>query len=1071
MKIFYFLLFFILSLVSFSQEICDNALDDDGDGLVDIADQDCQCLNELIPDPSVNEFSNCPGATGPLDYTTHWFSGYNNDTQYGTADFWHSCGSSHLNDVVFPPSSSNTGYLGFWNTNGNHREFVSTCLASQINSNTNHTLSLDIYTATTMQVEYDINTLLPDTTVFPAQGINLTIYGQPNCIFDILECPSGSWIELGSYQVNPLDEWQSISITISSALNTIGAIAIGSDCSAPTSNGPVGDYFYLDNISLQELSTNSYGFSIIESGDNCSGKVTLDLALDPSISNPTIQWYRNDSALTGQNSSTLIINTHFSSTYSVKVESGAFCEIKPHSIAVQNCDPTLDCSTLTLNTSIDQNEITFIASGGSGNFTYYLDDVSYGSDFQINATEADYWAIVEDDQGCRDSVQISILPAANPCLNSTLNLDTAVNLLDSIVSLSSSGGMGTSTYYLNDTLSNPIGALFDIPSEGSYTFIVKDEELCLDTIEVDIVFLGSSPPTPSTSENCTNGIDDNGDGLIDLNDPECDCELQTTLNYILNPSFEDYISCPTGPGNWGYTTSVEDFDTHLSRGTFDYYNTCGLTNYGADPPNLNSSHQSGYVGLFNIPGHQYALTGNDYKEYIGNCLQNPFLAGNTYTIEFEVISSFDDDTQTLSPLSEFGFFGTPNCNDIPFSGHGCPLNSQAGGVVNNFLGIYASGPQNWLELGIVSMTTQNGWETLSLTFTPSTDINAFALGPSCSTPLTRGYYYLDNIRVNQITSTTLISTGNFCNQNILLSAQQNFTNPSYQWFKEGIAIIGETTDQYNIPPNQSGLFTVQIMGDEGCVALDTTILSENCSDPCQNSNLEIDTNVNLSDSTITLSSSGGIGAGEFYLSDTSTNAIGSVFDIPSDGSYTFIVKDEALCLDTIEVSIVFPVINPPANNDPCLNSNLSLDTIVNLLDSTVSLSSFGGIGTSTYYLNDTNSASIGSLFDIPSDGSYTFIVKDEALCLDTIEVSIVFPVINPPANNDPCLNSNLSLDTIVNLLDSTVSLSSFGGIGTSTYYLNDTNSASIGNVFDIPSDGSYTFIVKDDQLCLDTIEV
>ena len=33
----------------FSQEICDNAIDDDGDGLIDLNDEECLCNGELVP--------------------------------------------------------------------------------------------------------------------------------------------------------------------------------------------------------------------------------------------------------------------------------------------------------------------------------------------------------------------------------------------------------------------------------------------------------------------------------------------------------------------------------------------------------------------------------------------------------------------------------------------------------------------------------------------------------------------------------------------------------------------------------------------------------------------------------------------------------------------------------------------------------------------------------------------------------------------------------------------------------------------------------------------------------------
>ena len=59
-------------------------------------------------------------------------------------------------------------------------------------------------------------------------------------------------------------------------------------------------------------------------------------------------------------------------------------------------------------------------------------------------------------------------------------------------------------------------------------------------------------------ENCSNGKDDDGDGLIDLKDPECWCkDSPPNLNYFHNASFEDYNSCQQDPAN-GYAQSSDN---------------------------------------------------------------------------------------------------------------------------------------------------------------------------------------------------------------------------------------------------------------------------------------------------------------------------------------------------------------------------------------------------------------------------------------------------------------------------------------------------------------------------------
>lgn len=61
----------LLSLNGFSQEICDNGIDDDGDNLVDVFDPECPCDDQILLCQPSCEYA-VPG--GPLNFTTQWTS-------------------------------------------------------------------------------------------------------------------------------------------------------------------------------------------------------------------------------------------------------------------------------------------------------------------------------------------------------------------------------------------------------------------------------------------------------------------------------------------------------------------------------------------------------------------------------------------------------------------------------------------------------------------------------------------------------------------------------------------------------------------------------------------------------------------------------------------------------------------------------------------------------------------------------------------------------------------------------------------------------------------------------------
>src|SRR5680860_184376 len=99
----------------------------------------------------------------------------------------------------------------------------------------------------------------------------------------------------------------------------------------------------------------------------------------------------------------------------------------------------------------------------------------------------------------------------------------------------------------------------------------------------------------NAQEICDNGIDDNGNGLIDLNDPECDCNgfgaSQTIPSLIPNPSFEDHSCCPSSYSQ----LNCADTWIQATDATSDYFN-CGYSFGAADNVGLTPPDGSGYVG-------------------------------------------------------------------------------------------------------------------------------------------------------------------------------------------------------------------------------------------------------------------------------------------------------------------------------------------------------------------------------------------------------------------------------------------------------------------------------------------
>jgi hypothetical protein len=210
-------------------------------------------------------------------------------------------------------------------------------------------------------------------------------------------------------------------------------------------------------------------------------------------------------------------------------------------------------------------------------------------------------------------------------------------------------------------------------------------------------------------------------------------------NLVMNPGFENYISCPTGLSP-PFTVASWVLPTD---GSADYYNSCATPVSGVGVPNNTFGSQTprtgnGYAGfiLRNIT--------SNYREYVEVQLSSPLVNGTTYQISFYV--SLSD--QSRWAIDKFGaYLSTTQVG--PITGTAVlSLTPQVANTLSNFItnktgwtlvsGTYlASGGENYLTIG-------NFYDDLSTT--PVTGLGGFYQG---------SYYYIDDVSVcaNCITPT------------------------------------------------------------------------------------------------------------------------------------------------------------------------------------------------------------------------------------------------------------------------------------------------------------------------------
>lgn len=300
-------------------------------------------------------------------------------------------------------------------------------------------------------------------------------------------------------------------------------------------------------------------------------------------------------------------------------------------------------------------------------------------------------------------------------------------------------------------------------------------------------------------EICNNSIDDDGDGLIDIQDTDCDCDQILPSGLIPNESFEIMECCPTGEADFQCATSWQQ-----AAPTSDYFHTCGITyptwiTPTQQPPQPLPDGQ-GYVGFRD--GKRTGLP--NYKEYVGACLTDEMEVGKVYTLDFFL--GFPLSTNSI----DMTIYATTECSNLPFTTQqntGCPLNSPG-----------------WDLLDQQFIQGDNEWVNVTFDLFADKPYTAIILGPGCDANPNFSndpYFFVDRLNLVEKVEEGLPFTnieGSLCEEEITLQLDLG-DEFGYQWYIDGIAIPGAESntitlqiDEFNV-----GAYSVVISTPVGCI--------------------------------------------------------------------------------------------------------------------------------------------------------------------------------------------------------------------------------------------------------------
>ncbi|MCB0655740.1 MAG: gliding motility-associated C-terminal domain-containing protein [Saprospiraceae bacterium] len=328
---FYVMAFLLISTALHGQELCNNAIDDDGDGRIDLQDADCKCGNLLLngdfetiwTDDSLAAYR-YPGTFGqPRLFPAFWGSVLGQPRYF--TDYL--CGP--LCDEVL---SGNYGlYLS--NTGENFQEIVGTCLAQPLQGGVSYRFGFHLG----VSCDFSRATRPGGVCEGGYQSI-LFVYGKRTCALiadtTFTDCQASAryGLELLDTIWLPANEVDSNgnSISFIGKIERRFTVPAGKQYRMflfgfPCQDDLVYHSVYLDNLRLE---ADPSGQLDILNSDACTGQVTLRVNAFDSVPPPgvTFQWYRDGIALPTETGPVLeLIPADGPGTYEVTWDDGGSC--------------------------------------------------------------------------------------------------------------------------------------------------------------------------------------------------------------------------------------------------------------------------------------------------------------------------------------------------------------------------------------------------------------------------------------------------------------------------------------------------------------------------------------------------------------------------------------------------------------------------------------------------------------------------------------------------------------------------------------------------------------------------
>jgi gliding motility-associated-like protein len=511
-----------LKVLAAETEICDNNLDDDGDGLIDAFDEDCGCLNsrpieELLPNGGFEKKEGCCSAIQSQEAVCvdNWVLLDGVPAIYRNPDCWAVQGQWLPVEGIHLESGFMIGQISYFREEL-HSTTIGTCLKEPMYAGNTYRLSIDLGRSfDSLVIQYEHPDVIGDMQ-FTINGIEdcsqLSSYkGAPGL------CTSNRPYEtLFSVNLLTLDSgWNELVVEVTPS-TTIEAIFFSGDCEEILKEHQHFYTFY-DNISIQRTGEFVENEEIKPSINLCQEieSLKIEVAADREI-----QWYKDSlpyqKTIGGLLSFSPEMQANSAGIYHAKItfEDGR-CQLIggfQHRVDPLFSEAIIDlCEGETyvwgkesINAAGNYFQIFQTKEGCDSSVTIsvnlletiigdtlYIEKERGESQFfhgQSYTESGIYQATLSGKNGC-DSLVFLHLEITNPCAiaistQTEIGHPSCATKQDGFIEIFCSGGNPPYKYSIDGGQNYYDHSFFDSLSEGDFSITVQDEKACLTQGEV-----------------------------------------------------------------------------------------------------------------------------------------------------------------------------------------------------------------------------------------------------------------------------------------------------------------------------------------------------------------------------------------------------------------------------------------------------------------------------------------------------------------------------------------------------------------------------------------------------------